>query len=102
MPKARIWFKGWKAGASADALIAAEVVAGWRRARATPGHMVRAILIYAALLRGDTEPLAAAFPWVRLNGGVAVPRPQPMGALQILADDGVVGTIDDFLDGLDL
>jgi hypothetical protein len=71
---------------SAESHEAGRTVEDWKTWRQATHHLVRAILIYAALLRGDTGPLEKHFPGL---GRAYRPLPYP----QVAAPGRAVATI---------
>jgi hypothetical protein len=82
---------------------AAAVVKSWKSQRQAAGQIVRAIRLYAALLRGDRCLLEEYFPGL-IGATYPVPARRPMVAAPTitLAPRSETEELDDALDGLGL
>lgn len=96
----RIWFKGWKAADSPETREALAAIQGWRAARATPFHLLRAVRLYAALLRGDVSVLQELFPFLlqQASGRYVAAMAAPVALAS--ADEQGDKSSDDFMDSL--
>jgi hypothetical protein len=97
----RMWFQGFKAKDGAQTRDALAIVDEWRSRRQTPFHMVRAIRLYGALLRGDTSVLEEYFPLIRAAGGQRPTFAAPVPIVELVAGEDE-SSEDDFLDALGL
>jgi len=68
----RLWAKV-RLPDSDDARAAYRVIGDWLKLRSAGHHIVRAILMYAALMSGDSSRLAEYFPGMGLSLGAARP-----------------------------
>ncbi|MDL1924301.1 hypothetical protein FBQ95_16985 [Chloroflexi bacterium CFX3] len=76
-----------KLPASAESGQVMRVVADWKANRQMSAHMVQAVLLYSALLQGDTSRLRRAFPFIAnalggLGFGAAALPTAPLAAQQ--------------------